>query len=309
MPGGLAVRDHRRPRRGLEGGPGRHRRRRRLVAGGPDHLFPMQLAAEVGIDPNDVNYVTYDGGGPLTSALLGEKIDVGFSGLGEFEGQIEDGELRVLAVSGEERCPGRRRRPDAHRVGRRPGVPQLARRARAARASPTSAREELIGYLDRDARHDRSGRQGSRRNGWTDDFKTGDEFGTFLDEQDDRVVDDPRGAGAGMTTTTTSRPEPRGAAVVDRAQYGLAAVLGAGRRLHDRRRPRARTSASATRSGPACSPTSSAAAMVVLAVLLAVATARGDVPRPRRARTSTSPRRPTGDRRHARRRPPAQHLS
>ncbi|MCY7401280.1 MAG: tripartite tricarboxylate transporter substrate binding protein, partial [Nocardioides sp.] len=34
--------------------------------GGPDHLFPMQLADEVGIDPNDVNYVTYDGGGPLT---------------------------------------------------------------------------------------------------------------------------------------------------------------------------------------------------------------------------------------------------
>ena len=40
----------------------------------------MQLAQEVGIDPNDVNYVTYDGGGPLTSALLGKKIDVGFSG-------------------------------------------------------------------------------------------------------------------------------------------------------------------------------------------------------------------------------------
>ena len=73
--------------------------------GGPDHLFPMQLAAEIGVDPNDVNYVSYDGGGPLTSALLGEKIDVGFSGLAEFAGQIESGELRVLAVSGEERYP------------------------------------------------------------------------------------------------------------------------------------------------------------------------------------------------------------
>ncbi len=38
----------------------------------------------VDIDPSDVNYVTYDGGGPLTSALLGKKIDVGFSGLAEF---------------------------------------------------------------------------------------------------------------------------------------------------------------------------------------------------------------------------------
>ena len=57
------------------------------------------------MDPNDVNYVSYDGGGPLTSALLGEKIDVGFSGLAEFVGQVESGELRVLAVSGEERYP------------------------------------------------------------------------------------------------------------------------------------------------------------------------------------------------------------
>ena len=73
--------------------------------GGPDHLFPMQLAAELGIDPTEVNYITYDGGGPLTSALLGEKIDVGFSGLAEFAGQVESGELRVLAVSGEERYP------------------------------------------------------------------------------------------------------------------------------------------------------------------------------------------------------------
>ena len=73
--------------------------------GGPDHLFPMQLAQTVGIDPNDVNYVSYDGGGPLTSALLGSKIKVGFSGLAEFEGQIESGELRVLAVSGDERLP------------------------------------------------------------------------------------------------------------------------------------------------------------------------------------------------------------
>ena len=74
--------------------------------GGPDHLFPMQLANAVGIDPKEVRYVTYDGGGPLTSALLGHKIKVGFSGLGEFEGQIAAGELRALAVSGEERLTG-----------------------------------------------------------------------------------------------------------------------------------------------------------------------------------------------------------
>ena len=46
--------------------------------------------------------------------------------------------------------------------------------------------EELIGYLEE--MHDSQGWQDAlEENGWTDDFKTGDEFATFLDEQDERV--------------------------------------------------------------------------------------------------------------------------
>ena len=110
--------------------------------GGPGPPVPDAAGAEVGIDPNDVNYVTYDGGGPLTSALLGKKIDAGFSGLPEFQGSIDSGELRVLAVSGEERYPEGSPFADAPTLnggGRRPGVPQLARRARASRDQRRSA--------------------------------------------------------------------------------------------------------------------------------------------------------------------------
>jgi putative tricarboxylic transport membrane protein len=155
--------------------------------GGPDHLFPMQLAAEIGIDPTDVNYITYDGGGPLTSALLGEKIDVGFSGLAEFAGQVESGELRVLAVSGEERYP----------EGIFADVPTLQESEidlvflnwRGVLAPPgisDERRDELIGYLQE--MHDTEAWQKVLTdNGWTDDFKTGDDFATFIDEQDERV--------------------------------------------------------------------------------------------------------------------------
>ncbi len=46
--------------------------------------------------------------------------------------------------------------------------------------------EELIGYLE--TMHDSPGWQAElEENGWTDDFKTGDEFATFIDEQDQRV--------------------------------------------------------------------------------------------------------------------------
>ena len=155
--------------------------------GGPDHLFPMQLAAELGIDPNDVNYVTYDGGGPLTTALLGDKIGVGFSGLAEFAGYVEDGRLRVLAVSGEERYP----------EGLFADVPTLTESGidlvflnwRGILAPPEISEQrtaELIGYLE--AMHESQEWQDAlAENGWTDDFKTGDDFATFIDEQDDRV--------------------------------------------------------------------------------------------------------------------------
>jgi putative tricarboxylic transport membrane protein len=155
--------------------------------GGPDHLFPMQLAAEIGVDPSEVNFVTYDGGGPLTSALLGEKIDVGFSGLAEFAGQVESGELRVLAVSGEERYP---EGPFAEiPTLTESGVDLVFLNWRGVLAPPdisAERTEELIGYLEE--MHDTEEWQETlATNGWTDDFKTGDEFAAFIEEQDDRV--------------------------------------------------------------------------------------------------------------------------
>lgn len=156
--------------------------------GGPDHLFPMQLAAEVGIDPNDVNYVTYDGGGPLTSALLGQKIDAGFSGLPEFQGSIESGELRVLAVSGEERYPEGSPFADAPTLTES-DVDLVFLNWRGVLAPPEISderTEELIGYFE-EMHESPEWQKVVEDNGWTDDFRTGDEFGTFIEEQDERV--------------------------------------------------------------------------------------------------------------------------
>ncbi|KRF29453.1 Bug family tripartite tricarboxylate transporter substrate binding protein [Nocardioides sp. Soil805] len=155
--------------------------------GGPDHLFPMQLADEVGIDPRDVNYVSYDGGGPLTSALLGSKIDVGFSGPAEFLGSVEDGELRMLAVSGEERSP-QEAFADVPTLTES-GIDLVFLNWRGLLAPPDISeerRDELIGYLE--AMHDTPQWQDTlTENGWTDDFTTGDDFEAFLQEQDTRV--------------------------------------------------------------------------------------------------------------------------
>ena len=74
--------------------------------GGPDHLFPMETAQGRRRRPETVNFVSYDGGGDLLTALLGKKITVGTSGPGEYVDQIEAGQVRVLAVSGDERVEG-----------------------------------------------------------------------------------------------------------------------------------------------------------------------------------------------------------
>lgn len=69
-------------------------------AGGTDHLMVGLMAEAVGIDPTMINYVPFSGGGEALSSLLGGQVTAGVSGLGEWQAQIESGELRALAVSG-----------------------------------------------------------------------------------------------------------------------------------------------------------------------------------------------------------------
>ncbi|MDT9591547.1 tripartite tricarboxylate transporter substrate binding protein [Nocardioides zeae] len=155
--------------------------------GGPDHLFPMLLAEAAGIDPTEVRYVVYDGGGPLTSALLGNKIQVGFSGLGEFEGQIAGGDLRGLAVSGEERIA-------SEALGDIPtvtegGVDLVFNNWRGVLAPPGISDEDRQRLIDLvvEMHGTEEWQTAMAENGWIDALQTGDEFTSFLEEEDARV--------------------------------------------------------------------------------------------------------------------------
>ena len=152
--------------------------------GGPDHLFPMQTAQAVGVDPTTVNYVSYDGGGDLLTALLGKKIDAGTSGLGEFVDQIEAGQLRVLAVSGAERLPD----VDAPTLTEA-GIDLQFTNWRGILAPPDiseEARTAMVEALTKLHATD-AWKEALVKNGWTDAFVTGPEFEQFLVEQDERV--------------------------------------------------------------------------------------------------------------------------
>ena len=75
-------------------------------AGGTDHILAGLVAKASGVDPTQVNYIAYSGGGEALAAILGGQVTAGVSGYGEFDAQVKAGQLRVLAVSGEERLAG-----------------------------------------------------------------------------------------------------------------------------------------------------------------------------------------------------------
>ncbi|MFB9953269.1 tripartite tricarboxylate transporter substrate binding protein [Rhizobium puerariae] len=74
--------------------------------GGSDHITLGLLAKTAGIDPLQLNWIAYDGGGQAQTALLGNHVQAGISNWSEFEGQVQAGRLRALAISAEAKLPG-----------------------------------------------------------------------------------------------------------------------------------------------------------------------------------------------------------
>jgi putative tricarboxylic transport membrane protein len=81
--------------------PGGH-----AIAGGSlgsiDHLLSGLLGREIGIDPQDVNYIAYSGGGEVLTSLLSNTAAAGISGFTDFRDQIEAGTVRALGISAAE---------------------------------------------------------------------------------------------------------------------------------------------------------------------------------------------------------------
>ncbi|MGH3641175.1 MAG: Bug family tripartite tricarboxylate transporter substrate binding protein [Mycobacterium sp.] len=153
--------------------------------GGPDHLFPMETARAAGVDPKTVNFISYDGGGDLLTALLGKKIAAGTSGLGEYVDQIEAGEVRVLAVSGDKRVDG-----VAAPTLKEAGVNLTFTNWRGVLAPPgisDEARQSLVKVLEELHATD-AWKEALVKNNWSDAFMTGAPFAQFLKDQDQRVA-------------------------------------------------------------------------------------------------------------------------
>lgn len=74
-------------------------------AGGADHILIGQILKAQGIPADSLNYIGYSGGGESLAALLGNKVQAGISGVGEYAEQVKAGKVRALAVSGPTEAP------------------------------------------------------------------------------------------------------------------------------------------------------------------------------------------------------------
>jgi putative tricarboxylic transport membrane protein len=153
-------------------------------AGGTDHILVGLLAQEAGVEPSGINYVPHSGGGEALNDILSGATTAGVSGVSEFTDSVEAGQLRWLAVSGESAPEG----VDSPTITDA-GFDVVLENWRGVVAPPDITDEQRDGIVQMiTAMHDSDGwQQQLEDNGWSDFFKTGDEFGTFLDEERTRV--------------------------------------------------------------------------------------------------------------------------
>ena len=145
--------------------------------GSIDHLLSAKVAKTVGIDPKDVNYIAYSGGGEALTSLLSHTTAAGMSGYNEVSDQIEAGTLRALAISSAERLEG----VDVPTF-KEQGVDAAMSNWRGFVAAPGTTEETKAEFIKivtemRDQAH---WQEALKRNSWTDTFSTGEEFEQFI---------------------------------------------------------------------------------------------------------------------------------
>jgi len=160
-------------------------------AGGADHILAGMLLTEAGVDPADIpstlNYIPNSGGGEAVTMLLGNTVQAGISGVGEFVEQIEAGELRALAVSSPEPVELLPDTPTLIDEGY--DVELTNWRGLLAPGGISDAEAAALTTLVTEL-HDSEGWAATlEEKGWADAFLVGDEFQSFLDGSIAEVTD------------------------------------------------------------------------------------------------------------------------
>lgn len=152
------------------------------VPGSMDHLVPAMAFKAAGADPAQVKYLPFDAGGEAMASLLSGEADALSTGLGEALELAKAGEVRILATT----APGR--------LADAPEIPNLREQGfdvvfvnwRGFFAAPGLSPEKRDAYIELlDAMLATPEWEAVRkRNGWVNIFNAGDDFVSFLEDQE-----------------------------------------------------------------------------------------------------------------------------
>ncbi|WP_030743786.1 Bug family tripartite tricarboxylate transporter substrate binding protein [Streptomyces sp. NRRL F-5135] len=152
--------------------------------GGTDHLLAGLAAREAGIDPKEVNYISFAGGGEVLTALLSNTVEIGVSSYNDFRDQIEAGNLRALAVSADRPVPGIDT-PTFIEQGVDVSLPNW--RGLVAPPGISDAQRQELTDIVTEGTRTAEWEDALTRNKWVDSLLTGDEFADFIRQDQLRV--------------------------------------------------------------------------------------------------------------------------
>jgi len=157
------------------------------VKGSMDHLVPAMAVEAAGGDPLKLVYVPYDAGGKAMAGLLAGDTQVLSTGFSEALGLARQGEVRILAVTSDERLPQAADVPTLIELGYDVSFANW----RGFFGAPKLPAEKADGYRNMLSKmYETKEWEEIRTNrGWQNLFKPGDEFVKFLENQEKAIGD------------------------------------------------------------------------------------------------------------------------
>jgi putative tricarboxylic transport membrane protein len=152
------------------------------VKGSMDHLVPAMAIEAAGGDPLKLVYVPYDAGGKAMAGLLAGDTQVLSTGFSEALSLSRQGEVRILAVTSEKRLPQATEVPTLMELGYDVSFANW----RGFFGAPKLQEEKAKGYQAMLAKMYKTPEWEKIRTqrGWQNLYKPGDEFVTFLENQE-----------------------------------------------------------------------------------------------------------------------------
>lgn len=157
--------------------------------GSMDHLLTILPAYEYGIDPKSAKYVSYDGGGEAMAALLGSNADAIGTDVSTVTSYVKSGDVRVLAVTSPEKLDleGLEEVPTLYDLGIDAeftiwrGLFGPKNMSETAKAYWEEKLDEMVKSEEWKAELE--------RNGWADEYRAGEDFTAFLEEQEQVITE------------------------------------------------------------------------------------------------------------------------